>query len=245
MASTVAAVGRAAPALLRWATVRAPGSGRPLGLDVDGGGHGDRIYRPPAPATGAGCRTPVGSARVTEASEPLLERDVDPDPLVQFGRWFDDAATVVASPEAMAVATADRDGRPSVRMVLLKGWGRGRVRVLHQLRQPQGPRARPSIPTPPSSSTGSRGVGRCGSRGRSERTERRGVRRLLRHPAPRGPDRGLRLAPEPGHRRPRRCSTPRWRPSQAQFAGSPDPATPVVGRGAGEAPGLRVLAEPR
>jgi pyridoxamine 5'-phosphate oxidase len=55
--------------------------------------------------------------------EPLLEDAVDPDPLVQFGRWFDDAATVVASPEAMAVATVDPDGRPSVRMVLLKAWG--------------------------------------------------------------------------------------------------------------------------
>jgi pyridoxamine 5'-phosphate oxidase len=55
--------------------------------------------------------------------EPLLEDGVDPDPLVQFGRWFDDAATVVASPEAMAVATVDPDGHPSVRMVLLKAWG--------------------------------------------------------------------------------------------------------------------------
>jgi pyridoxamine 5'-phosphate oxidase len=43
--------------------------------------------------------------------------------LVQFGQWYEDAATVVAAPEAMAVATADGDGRPSVRMVLLKEWG--------------------------------------------------------------------------------------------------------------------------
>ncbi len=57
------------------------------------------------------------------ASEPLLEGDVDPDPLVQFGRWFEDAAAVVAHPEAMAVATVDPHGQPSVRMVLLKDWG--------------------------------------------------------------------------------------------------------------------------
>lgn len=57
------------------------------------------------------------------ASEPLLEDDVDPDPLVQFGRWFEDAAAVVAHPEAMAVATVDHHGQPSVRMVLLKAWG--------------------------------------------------------------------------------------------------------------------------
>ena len=55
--------------------------------------------------------------------ESLDEAGADPDPLVQFGRWFDDAAAVTASPEAMAVASADRDGRPSVRMVLLKSWG--------------------------------------------------------------------------------------------------------------------------
>ncbi len=53
---------------------------------------------------------------------PLLESTVDPDPVVQFGRWFGDAAEVMEAPEAMAVATADAEGRPSVRMVLLKAW---------------------------------------------------------------------------------------------------------------------------
>jgi pyridoxamine 5'-phosphate oxidase len=60
---------------------------------------------------------------VSDPFEPLVEGQADPDPLVQFARWFDDAATVVPNPEAMAVATADRDGHPSVRMVLLKSWG--------------------------------------------------------------------------------------------------------------------------
>jgi pyridoxamine 5'-phosphate oxidase len=46
--------------------------------------------------------------------------DLDPDPLRQFERWFDDAAAAVDVPEAMALATASPDGRPSVRMVLLK-----------------------------------------------------------------------------------------------------------------------------
>jgi pyridoxamine 5'-phosphate oxidase len=57
-----------------------------------------------------------------EPTEPLLEGTVDPDPLAQFGRWFEDAARVMASPEAMAVASADAEGRPSARMVLLKAW---------------------------------------------------------------------------------------------------------------------------
>jgi pyridoxamine 5'-phosphate oxidase len=52
----------------------------------------------------------------------LLEASVDPDPLRQYERWFREAeAAGVRVPEAAAVATATRDGRPSARMVLLKG----------------------------------------------------------------------------------------------------------------------------
>ncbi len=50
----------------------------------------------------------------------LRRADLDPDPLRQFRRWFDDAREVVRAPEAMAVATATASGAPSVRMVLLK-----------------------------------------------------------------------------------------------------------------------------
>ena len=50
------------------------------------------------------------------------ERDLDPDPLRQFERWFAEARDAgLAAPEAMALATSTPDGRPSVRMVLLKG----------------------------------------------------------------------------------------------------------------------------
>jgi pyridoxamine 5'-phosphate oxidase len=53
---------------------------------------------------------------------PLDERDVAPDPLEQFRRWFADAREAgVFEPEAMALATATPDGAPSSRMVLLKG----------------------------------------------------------------------------------------------------------------------------
>jgi pyridoxamine 5'-phosphate oxidase len=49
------------------------------------------------------------------------ERELDPDPLRQFQAWFAEAAEAgVEVPEAMALATATPDGRPSARMVLLK-----------------------------------------------------------------------------------------------------------------------------
>jgi pyridoxamine 5'-phosphate oxidase len=50
----------------------------------------------------------------------LLERDLDPDPLRQFARWFEEAAAVSRAPEAATVATATPDGAPSARMVLVK-----------------------------------------------------------------------------------------------------------------------------
>jgi len=47
--------------------------------------------------------------------------DLDPNPIVQLQRWLDDAvAEGLPHPTAMSLATADADGRPSVRHVLLK-----------------------------------------------------------------------------------------------------------------------------
>jgi pyridoxamine 5'-phosphate oxidase len=59
---------------------------------------------------------------VDERARQLLESDVDPDPLRQFEAWFADAGAAVATPEAMAVATAGDGCAPSLRMVLLKGF---------------------------------------------------------------------------------------------------------------------------
>ena len=51
------------------------------------------------------------------------EADADPDPIEQFRRWFDEAlAADLHEPNAMTLATATPDGRPSARMVLLKGF---------------------------------------------------------------------------------------------------------------------------
>ena len=73
---------------------------------------------------GARANPPTVPASALRPSDGTAdERTVDPDPLVQFGRWYERAAEVVYAPEAMAVATADAAGRPSARMVLLKSWG--------------------------------------------------------------------------------------------------------------------------
>ena len=52
----------------------------------------------------------------------LAEADLTPDPVSMFRRWLADAADAgLHEPNAMVVATATPDGRPSARMVLLKG----------------------------------------------------------------------------------------------------------------------------
>jgi len=59
----------------------------------------------------------------------LLEKDLARDPFRQFDQWFQEAeAAKLVEPNAMTLATATRDGRPSARTVLLKGIdGRGFV----------------------------------------------------------------------------------------------------------------------
>ena len=51
----------------------------------------------------------------------LSKKDVDPNPFHQFNQWFQEAvASVPILPEAMALATANKEGRTSTRTVLLK-----------------------------------------------------------------------------------------------------------------------------
>jgi pyridoxamine 5'-phosphate oxidase len=54
----------------------------------------------------------------------LDESSVDSDPIVQFMQWFTEArASESVEPNAMTLATVAPDGRPSARIVLLKGVG--------------------------------------------------------------------------------------------------------------------------
>lgn len=54
---------------------------------------------------------------------PPLSRDqLAADPIEQFAAWWERALAEVPLPDAMCLATADADGAPDARMVLLKGF---------------------------------------------------------------------------------------------------------------------------
>ena len=64
----------------------------------------------------------VSDVRREYIREGLRRRDLDPDPIAQFLKWLGEAKA--AHPDdftSMVLATADRSGRPSARVVLLKG----------------------------------------------------------------------------------------------------------------------------
>jgi pyridoxamine 5'-phosphate oxidase len=67
------------------------------------------------------------STRLADLRKEYTHAGLDPtnadsDPMEQFRRWFDEAlAAGVPEPNAMTLATATSEGRPSARIVLLKG----------------------------------------------------------------------------------------------------------------------------
>ena len=64
----------------------------------------------------------IADLRLEYSRESLTERDADPDPVAQFEKWFEQALHAgIVEPNAMTLATSTRDGRPSARIVLLKG----------------------------------------------------------------------------------------------------------------------------
>jgi pyridoxamine 5'-phosphate oxidase len=63
----------------------------------------------------------IADLRKEYARQGLEERDAHADPVEQFRRWFDAAvAAQLIEPNAMTLATATPDGRPSARVVLMK-----------------------------------------------------------------------------------------------------------------------------
>jgi pyridoxamine 5'-phosphate oxidase len=66
--------------------------------------------------------TSIADLRLNYTLQSLNEADVDPDPIKQFQSWFEQAiAAELPEPNAMTLATATKTGRPSARIVLLKG----------------------------------------------------------------------------------------------------------------------------
>jgi pyridoxamine 5'-phosphate oxidase len=65
----------------------------------------------------------VADLRQNYTQQQLGEELVDPDPIVQFDKWFSEAMECkVREPNAMTLATADSSGQPHARIVLLKGY---------------------------------------------------------------------------------------------------------------------------
>ncbi len=63
------------------------------------------------------------NARKDYSRSSLVEHEAAPDPFRQFAVWYDEAVRDgVVEPEAMTLATATPDGRPSARIVLLRGF---------------------------------------------------------------------------------------------------------------------------
>jgi pyridoxamine 5'-phosphate oxidase len=63
----------------------------------------------------------IADRRIEYKRETLDERAVASHPFAQFERWFDEAVKAeITEPNAMTLATADAEGRPSARIVLLK-----------------------------------------------------------------------------------------------------------------------------
>ena len=64
----------------------------------------------------------IASLREEYMRESLEEADLAPEPIAQFHAWFDEAVRAeIPMVNAMTLASASREGRPSARVVLLKG----------------------------------------------------------------------------------------------------------------------------
>ncbi|MFJ7019808.1 pyridoxamine 5'-phosphate oxidase [Streptomyces sp. NPDC101117] len=82
----------------------------------------DRVTDPDASLDPAAPDLDPAAMRKHYRAEGLAERDLADGPVEQFARWFRQAAAQahLFEPNAMIVSTADGDGRPSARTVLLK-----------------------------------------------------------------------------------------------------------------------------
>lgn len=65
----------------------------------------------------------ISDIRKEYMRESLSEGDVELNPFLQFGRWWNEAiGAEIIEVNAMTLATANANGKPSARIVLLKGY---------------------------------------------------------------------------------------------------------------------------
>ena len=63
----------------------------------------------------------IADIRTDYTQASLTESDTQPDPIAQFGLWFEQALTAqIREPNAMGVSTVSAQGRPSSRILLIK-----------------------------------------------------------------------------------------------------------------------------
>jgi pyridoxamine 5'-phosphate oxidase len=75
-----------------------------------------------ASAADSGDSADLAALRREYGDAGLDTPDLEPDPVTMFGRWMQDTIDAgLHEPNAMVVATVSAEGRPSARMVLLKG----------------------------------------------------------------------------------------------------------------------------
>jgi len=90
-------------------------------MDVTSSTSGPEPVEDPQPGLDLGAMRREYAGPETGSDEGFLEADVAADWLTQFERWFAGAvAAGLPEPNAMVLATAAADGRPSARTVLLK-----------------------------------------------------------------------------------------------------------------------------
>lgn len=66
--------------------------------------------------------TEISGIRKNYSKHKLDENEINKNPVLQFELWLDDALTCkIDEPTAMTLATSDKNGKPSARIVLLKG----------------------------------------------------------------------------------------------------------------------------
>lgn len=65
----------------------------------------------------------INNLRYDFAKQQLDEKDVNADPILQFEKWFKEAIEAkVNEPNAMTLATATKEGKPSARVILLRNF---------------------------------------------------------------------------------------------------------------------------